>query len=114
MIVVTTFCIQPVARKLWARSAFRVLSHRGEYHAQPHPLVLRPFDRGLNMIAARSKRSGRVARPGIGHEAFLYSLQRASASRWRPPAQQRQCGADANRALGRPARRAPPIAGAIP
>ena len=27
-----TLCIQPVARKLWARSAFPVLSHGGEYH----------------------------------------------------------------------------------
>jgi hypothetical protein len=82
--------------------------------AQPHPFVLRPFDLGLNKIAALSWGRGRVARAGIGHEAFPYSLQRASASRRRPCAPQHQCGADANRTLGQPARRARPIAGAIP
>jgi hypothetical protein len=82
--------------------------------AEPHPFVLGPFDRGRNMIAARSWGGGRVARARVGHQAFLYFLQRTSASRWRVSAQQHQCGADANRALRQPARRAPPIAGAIP
>ena len=101
------------ARSPETLGSFRIsgaLSRQRVSRPQPHPFVLRPFDRDLNMIAARSWGSGRVARAGIGHGAFLYSL----ASRWRPSAQQHQCGANANRALREPARRAPPIAGAIP
>jgi hypothetical protein len=81
---------------------------------QPHPFVRRSLDRGFNMVQARSWGRGRIPRVGIGHEAFLYFLRCTPASRWRPFAQQHQCGADANRALGQPAPRTPPIAGAIP
>jgi hypothetical protein len=99
--ILGSFCISGALRRRVSR-------------AEPHPFVLGPFDRGLDVIAARSWGSDRVARAGIGHQAFLYFLQCTSASRWRPSAQQHKCGADANRALRQPAPRAPPIAGAIP
>jgi hypothetical protein len=89
------------------------LSRQRASRPQPHPFVLRPFDRGLNMIAAQSWGSARLARAGIGHEAFPYSVRRASALPWRTSAQQRLSGADAHRALGEPARPALPVAGAI-
>ena len=88
--------------------SFRIpgaVSRRRVSRAQPQSFILRrPFDRGPTMVATRSWESGRV---GVAH-AFPYCPQHASIS-W----SRHQCGADANRALGQPARGAAPVAGAI-